>query len=493
MRSLLAIVFIPIVSCSSMEALAADSGAGLYQTHCASCHGAQLQGAQAPSLLLDRDSPANDEELAPVIRDGRPGKGMPAWNDTLSAFDIASLVQFVQRRREENSAEHLRQADMEFVRSLPRGLIRSEVQAFSVELVAEPDKPTGIAVLPDGRLLIAQERGGLRVVESSGLQLGAIEGVPSCQPTDFFHRVLLGVALHPDYRQNGWVYLTCGNSETDRTGKVSTEVMLIRGRLRAHMWVDSQILVRIPTNSSVGAPIAFDGRGHVFLTTASAAGLGTGPESKIPGNEPLPVATLLATPPQDLTSPNGKVLRYNDDGSVPTDNPFIELPTSYGAIWSLGIRNAAGLAFDFERSQLWATDHGPRGGDKINRIFGGHNYGWPVISYGTRYDGVAFTKETEREGMDQPFVTWTPDIGVSALAVYRGRAFPRWNGNLLVGSLVKQELIRIAVADNRVVLQEVLIPHIGRIRALAIGPNGEIYVALELAQQGVVVRLIPKS
>jgi glucose/arabinose dehydrogenase len=178
---------------------------------------------------------------------------------------------------------------------------------------------------------------------------------------------------------------------------------------------------------------------------------------------------------------------------VPTDNPFIELPTSYGAIWSLGIRNAAGLAFDFERSQLWATDHGPRGGDKINRIFGGHNYGWPVISYGTRYDGVAFTKETEREGMDQPFVTWTPDIGVSALAVYRGRAFPRWNGNLLVGSLVKQELIRIAVADNRVVLQEVLIPHIGRIRALAIGPNGEIYVALELAQQGVVVRLIPKS
>jgi glucose/arabinose dehydrogenase len=151
------------------------------------------------------------------------------------------------------------------------------------------------------------------------------------------------------------------------------------------------------------------------------------------------------------------------------------------------------LAFDSKRNELWATDHGPRGGDKINRILKGHNYGWPVISYGTRYDGVAFTKETEREGMDQPVVTWTPDIGVSALAIYRGTAFPRWNGNLLVGSLVKQELLRVVLSDNTAVLQEVLLPHLGRIRALTIGLNGQIYVALELAQQGAIVRLVPQG
>jgi aldose sugar dehydrogenase len=492
MRAFIFSVLIPIAVCSPREVLAKDLAADLYQANCAQCHGALLQGAQGPSLLQNADPRLNDEsDVARIIRDGLPEKGMPGWNGKISAAEITSLAQFIKERREENSAEHLRLIDRERIRSLPQRLVRSEVQAFTVELVAEPDKPTGLVALPDGRLLISQERGGLRLVERSGLVAGAVEGVPPCHPTDVFHRVLLGVALHPRYRQNGWIYLTCGNSVTDSTGKVTTEVMLIRGRLRAHAWVDSEILVHVPTNSSVGAPIAFDDQGHVFLTTASAAGLGTGPESKVAGDGPLAVATLMATPPQDLASPNGKILRYSDDGSIPSDNPFVGSPNAYGATWSLGIRNAAGLAFDSAPGQLWATDHGPRGGDKINRILKGHNYGWPVISYGTRYDGVAFTKETERAGMDQPVVTWAPDIGVSALTIYRGKAFPRWDGDLLVGSLVKQDLLRIVLSGDAVVLQEVLLPRLGRIRALAVGPKGEIYVALELAQQGAVVRLVP--
>jgi glucose/arabinose dehydrogenase len=416
---------------------------------------------------------------------------MPAWGDKISDGDIASLVQLIGSRRSENSAERLRQADQESIRAFRRGPIHSEVQAIRMELVAEPAKPTGMAVLPDGGLLITQERGGLRIVDKSGLAPEPIQGVPSCRPTDFFRRVLLGVALHPGYRQNGWIYLTCGNSEVDGTGTVNTDVMLIRGRLRAHTWVDSEILVHVPTGISVGAPIAFDLRGHVFLSTASAAGLGTGPESKVAGNGPLPLADLMATQPQDLTSPSGKILRYDDDGRIPNDNPFIDSPHAFAAIWSLGIRNAAALAFDVERNQLWATDHGPRGGDKINRILKGHNYGWPVISYGTRYDGVAFTKETEHEGMDQPFLNWTPDIGVSALTIYRGAAFPRWNGNLLIGSLVQRALLRVVPDGDLPTLQEVLIPNLGRIRALAVGPKGEIYVALELSQQGAILRLTP--
>jgi glucose/arabinose dehydrogenase len=442
---------------------------------------------------LQGGDPRSDDEngLSRVVREGLPEKGMPAWGGKISDAEISSLVQFIEKRRGETSAENLQLADKESIHSLPRGVIRTDVQAFRVELVAEPDKPTGLAVLPDGRLLISQELGGLRVVEKSGLVAGPVEGVPSCRPTDVFHRVLLGVALHPHYRENGWIYLTCGNSTTDDAGRTITEVMLIRGRLRAHRWVDSQTLVHVPTDSSVGGPIAFDHQGHVFLSTASAAGLGTGPESKIPGDGPLPPATLMATPPQDLTSANGKILRYADDGSIPPDNPFVGSPNAYPAVWSLGIRNAAALAFDSATGQLWATDHGPRGGDKINRILKGHNYGWPVISYGSRYDGVAFTKETERAGMDQPVVNWTPDIGVSALTVYHGKAFPRWNGNLLVGSLVKQDLLRIGLADDTAVLQEELLLHLGRIRALAVGLDGEIYVALELARQGAIVRLVP--
>ena len=492
MRAFIAGVLIPLAACSSMDVLAEDPAANLYQTHCAACHGAQLQGGQGPSLIQRADSRSNDASaLVRVVREGRPERGMPAWNDKLSDTEISSLAQFIEQRREANSAQHLRLVDEESIRSLPQGRIRTELQSFRVELVAEPAKPTGLAVLPDGRLLITQEQGGLRIVERSHLMAGSIEGVPSGHPTDVFHRVLLGVALHPHYSQNGWIYLTCGDTVTNSAGKTITEVTLIRGRLRAQAWVDSEILVRVPTNSSVVGPIAFDNEGHVFLTTASAAGLGTGPESKIPGNEPLPVETLMATPPQDVTSVNGKILRFNDDGTIPKDNPFVGASNAYEAIWSLGIRNAAGLAFDSDRSQLWATDHGPRGGDELNRILEGHNYGWPVISYGTRYDGVAFTKETERDGMDQPIVTWTPDIGVSALAIYKGSAFPRWNGNLLVGSLVKQELLRIVVSKDAAVLQEVLLAHIGRVRALAIGPKGEIYMALELLQQGVILRLVP--
>jgi glucose/arabinose dehydrogenase len=241
----------------------------------------------------------------------------------------------------------------------------------------------------------------------------------------------------------------------------------------------------------VSGPLAFDGKGHVFTATASAAGLGTGPESKVSGNEPLSAAALLAKPPQDLKDPAGKILRYNDDGSIPSDNPFISVPGVFAPIWSLGIRNAEGLAFDSIKGQLWATDHGPRGGDKINLILRGHNYGWPVISYGTRYDGIAFTNDTERDGMDQPAVNWTPDIGVSALTIYRGRGFPGWNENLLVGSIVTQQLFRLSFKNGHAVLEELIIQKLGRIRGIAVGSQGYIYLALELGQEGAIVRLVP--
>jgi glucose/arabinose dehydrogenase len=416
---------------------------------------------------------------------------MPSWKNELSDADIGELVQLIKEQRDEYSLKRLRLIDKERLISLRHRIIHSELEAFRVELVAKSGKPTGLASLPDGRLLLTQENGELRLIGTRGTPSVPITSVPDCRPRDLFHRALLGVALHPDYRRNGWIYLTCGNTVQDEAGKSSTEVTLLRGHLRGGAWVESELLVHLPTDSTVAGPIAFDGRGHVFLTTASAAGLGTGPESKIPGDEPLTSAALMATPPQDLKDLHGKILRYDEDGSIPADNPFVGSPGAYAAIWSLGIRNAAALVFDPVKFQLWATDHGPRGGDKINLIHRGHNYGWPVISYGTRYDGVAFTRDTQRDGMDQPIVSWTPDIGISAFALYQGGLFRRWNRNLLVGSLATEQLIRIGLADDKPVVQEVLIDKLGRIRAIAIGRNGEIYIALELAQQGAVVRLLP--
>jgi cytochrome c5 len=215
MRAVILGVLIAAIACSSRNVLAEESAADLYQTHCAQCHGAQLQGAQGPSLRQEGDPRLDNESvLARIVREGLPEKGMPAWNSKFSDSEIAGLVQFIKEQRDENSAEHLRLVDQKAISSLPRGRVRTELHSFKVELVAEPDKPTGLAMLPDGRLLITQEHGGLRIVEGSHLLADSINGVPSCQPADVFHRVLLGVALHPHYRQNGWIYLTCGDTVT---------------------------------------------------------------------------------------------------------------------------------------------------------------------------------------------------------------------------------------------------------------------------------------
>jgi glucose/arabinose dehydrogenase len=201
----------------------------------------------------------------------------------------------------------------------------------------------------------------------------------------------------------------------------------------------------------------------------------------------------LRTPAQDLSNPRGKILRWNDDGTVPTDNPFVQTPRGLPAIWSYGHRNPQGLSFDRKTRQLWSTEHGPRGGDELNWIRGGHNYGWPVISYGSRYDGlpVSSSSEVERVGMDQPVINWTPAIAVSAVSFYEGNEFPRWRSNLLIGSLLKHELWRVLLREQQPVVQELLLKDIGRIRAITTGSDGDIYLALELKQEGLVIRLSP--
>jgi aldose sugar dehydrogenase len=475
------------------SAAQSEPAARLYAANCAACHGAQLQGTQGPALIPKDGQPAfAADELARIIKEGRVEAGMPAWGDKLSADDIGSLVQFIGDRINDNSTERLQQLDRQEIAAYRRGILRTEVASFRLERVAELGKPQGLAALPDGRLLVAEERGALRIIQRDGvLLLQPVKGTPAGKPKDVFHRALLAVALDPRYSQNGWIYLTCGDTVMNAVGKEVTEMTLVRGRLKGDSWVDSTVLVHIPTNSTVSGPIAFDGNGHVFTTTASAAGLGTGPDSKVAGNEPFPAADLQARAPQDPKDPAGKILRYNVDGTIPSDNPYVTTPGAFAPIWSLGVRNAEGLAFDPATNQLWATDHGPRGGDELNLVLRGHNYGWPVISYGTRYDGIGFTREVERAGMDQPVVNWTPDIGISAVTVYRGNAFPKWRGNLLVGSLVTRQLLRIVLQKGHAVLQELVVQDLGRIRAIAIDPRGFIYIALELRLGGAIVRLVP--
>lgn len=462
------------------------TAAEIYATTCAACHGTRLQGGQAPSLLSSKYIyGTEDEVVAQGIRQGYPAKGMPGWNGLLSEQEIQSLVDHIKTQRTENAPEHLAQLDKEQLQKIVTSEFKSELHAFHLQVLTEADKPFGLAFLPDGRLLFTEADGNLRIIENNRLVPEPVKGTPRGKPLDIFKRALMDVAVHPNYKNNGWIYLVCGDTTQDANGKAFTEITLIRGRLRNNAWVDSEVLVHLPLNTDTGR-IAFDGDGYVYLTTASEAGI-----NAASGIEPYSRATLLSLPPQDLKSPLGKILRFHDDGRIPADNPFVGTPDAMGAIWSYGHRNPQGLAFDPVTGWLWSTEHGPRGGDELNLIRRGRNYGWPAISYGTRYDGLAFTTEIKHEGMEQPVINWTPSIGVSHIAFYEGKAFPKWKHNLFIGSLIQEELFRIVPDGEQIKVKELLFKDLGRIRAITAGPDGDIYLAIELRTKGLIVRLVP--
>jgi glucose/arabinose dehydrogenase len=196
---------------------------------------------------------------------------------------------------------------------------------------------------------------------------------------------------------------------------------------------------------------------------------------------------------QKLDVPNGKIHRIFPDGRVPPDNPFVHTPGAVGSIWAYGTRNPQGLALDPRDGSLWETEHGPRGGDELNWIRRGRNYGWPVITYGINYDGTPITDKTAAPGMEQPVLHWTPSIATSEIEFYTGDRFPKWKGNLFLGSLAQQKFLRIVIdAQHRATHVEEVFKHLGRVRDIKTGPDGNLYVALEyIGKRGRVVRLVP--
>ena len=187
----------------------------------------------------------------------------------------------------------------------------------------------------------------------------------------------------------------------------------------------------------------------------------------------------------------GKTLRLNEDGSVPADNPFVGRPGARPEIWTYGNRNSQGLVWDSATGNLWETEHGPRGGDELNLIRKGLNYGWPVVTYGINYNGSPITEKTEAQGMESPVLQWTPSIAASGLAVYRGEAFPNWRGNLFSGALAHQKIVRIVLDGTKVVDQEILLERQGRIRDVRCFEDGALTVVFD--QPGRVVRLVPEG
>ncbi|QKS31557.1 MAG: PQQ-dependent sugar dehydrogenase [Candidatus Accumulibacter similis] len=346
----------------------------------------------------------------------------------------------------------------------------SELQRFRLRIVSEGlEHPWGLAFLPDGRMLVSERPGRLRLIDASGrVDPEPVRGLPPIAA--FGQGGLLDVALHPRYRDNGWIYLSYVG---EGPGGYGTEVL--RGRLQGKTLHAVQILFRMRPKSGggqhFGSRLVFDRQGFLFITLGDRGEMQRA---------------------QRLDDHAGSVIRLHDDGRVPADNPFVARAGALPEKFTLGNRNIQGAALHPDSGEMWAHEHGPQGGDEINLIRAGRNYGWPVITYGRNYgSGTPIGEGTARPGIEPPLHQWTPSIAPSGMAFYTGERFPHWRGNLFVGALRDQMLLRLQLDGPRVVHQEPLLKNaIGRIRDVRNGPDGFIYVLTDSAR-GVLARLEP--
>jgi glucose/arabinose dehydrogenase len=438
----------------------------LYTDNCAGCHGAHLSGGSAPSLVDGNWRYGGDDaSITNSIRNHHSGAGMPALQQALNDAEIRALVVYIHEQR-----AAFQQAHTQYAAPAPSVIVRSEEESFKLESVMETGlkEPWAIAFLPDGRLLVTERPGRLRIVERGQLLPEPVHDIPAVYGGE---GGLLDVMLPPDYRSgHDWIYLTYGDKSPDGHGMTA----VLRGRLRGGALLDQQTIFKAdvehyrPGGQRFGSRLLFDGKGHLFFSIGDRAH---------PGDE------------QDLSCPNGKVYRVNEDGSIPQDNPFVHRPGALPGIWTYGHRNPQGLAFNPTTGELWESEHGPRGGDELNILHPGHNYGWPVITYGINYDGTPITDHTSQAGMDQPITYWVPSIAASPITFYTGNRFPHWKNNLFLGALAAQELRRLVIDGHSVTHQEVLFKGIGRVRDVVNAPDGYLYIVLN--QPDRIERLVP--
>lgn len=352
-----------------------------------------------------------------------------------------------------------------------RGVAQSSQSLRAVTVTEGLEYPWGLAFLPDGRMLVTERPGRLRLVDAEGrLHPQPVSGVPAVAA--FGQGGLLDVALHPDFARNGWIYLSYA---AQGEGGYGTEV--VRARLEGQSLRDLKVVFsmrpKTTTGHHFGSRLVFDRQGYLYITLGDRGDMGRA---------------------QRLDDHAGSVIRLHDDGRVPADNPFVALPNALPEKFTLGNRNIQGAALHPATGALWAHEHGPQGGDEINVIRAGVNYGWPVATYGRNYgSGTPIGEGTHMAGTAQPLLQWTPSIAPSGMAFYRGDKFPAWRGNLFVGALRGQMLVRLELDGERIVREERLLENkVGRIRDVRNGPDGYLYLLIDDAR-GRIVRLEPAS
>ncbi|MDX1672347.1 MAG: PQQ-dependent sugar dehydrogenase [Balneolaceae bacterium] len=341
-------------------------------------------------------------------------------------------------------------------------------QKYRVETVVTSVRvPWGMVWLPDGDLLITERSGTLHRFSNGSLS-DPIEGLPEIDA--FGQGGLMDLQLHPDYEQNGWIYISYSSPEGPGSG---ANTAIIRARLDGNRLIDQQILYKAEPNSRrgqhFGGRMEFDREGYLYFSIGDR------------GNREVN--------PQDITRDNGKIYRLHDDGRIPKDNPFVDNPEAVKAIYSYGHRNPQGMALRESTGEIWIHEHGPRGGDEVNRIEKGKNYGWPIISFGINYNGTEFAEDTARAGMEQPEWYWDPSIAPSGMDFITSDRYPEWKGHLMVGSLKFNYLVLCRIENDTVTGDEILFRDIGRVRNVRQGPDGYLYIATE---GNGIVRIVPE-
>lgn len=425
-----------------------------YLQYCASCHGENHDRFAARAWVYGNSV----NEVFATLKHGRPGIGMPEFANAMNDTEIRALAEYTIR-------EVAQVPDV-----LPSSFnVNDTVISLDLNFVLEEvasgmNIPWGMDFLPDGSMLVAEKGGKLYQVKN-GKQT-EIAGVPTVVVRG--QGGLMEVTVHPKFKKNKLIYLSFADGVSpDKINTTIARAVLDNGKLSN---IEKIFHGSPDTNSGAhfGCRMFFDKDGYLFF--------GIGDRGRKENA-------------QDLNNHCGKMHRIYDDGRIPADNPFVNTAGAMPSIWSYGHRNPQGLYYERATGTIWENEHGPKGGDELNIVKKGLNYGWPVISFGVNYDGTIITNDTARVGMEQPFHYWTPSIGPSSLTRVTSDRYPAWKGDFMSGSLSFEYVERTLIKNDRVVGRERLMPKIGRIRNIVQGPDGYLYISVE--KVGKVYKIVP--
>jgi len=449
-----------------------EDGEKIYATYCAQCHGPNLEGGQFPGFLDGMWNYGSSYNLHHNnIKFGIPGTQMVAWGQVLSDDQIDNVLHFILDREEKMGVKP----------PPPKPISETDDYTLKVEVLAEGlEQPWGMEFVDERTAVFSEFPGRLRLLVDGEVDYRPIANtpMPATRPTGqpFGY---MDVALHPNYKENGWIYL-CYIDEVpeiiDDEPNRRCATRIVRGRIKDHKWVDQEdIYTPRPEDYTViydhfGARMLFDSEGFLYLSIGDRG-------------------RMLDS--QSLARPEGKFHRMHDDGRPVAENPYNSLE-KYGVlptVYAYGTRNAQGMALHPVTKEIWAAEHGPMGGDELNVVKKGANYGWPLATKGIDRDGTIQTPYKSLTGMEEPIHYWVPSPAVGGIEFSTSPLFPKWKNDLLVGFLKHQQIIRIELDGHKVVKEEVILRESGRVREMKTGPDGALYVLID--RRGMILKLTP--